>query len=163
MNKEMKLTELLRDIEYEVINGDPEKAEIGSVIYDSRKAEKDCLFVCITGANSDGHSFAAEVAEKGASALITEKDVLTGNSPDTVIIRVKNTRYALALISAAWFDHPADSLKIIGVTGTKGKTTTTYLTKAILENAGHKVGLIGTIESVIGDSHIPSKNTTPES
>ena len=159
----MKLTELLRDIEYEVINGDPEKAEIGSVIYDSRKAEKDCLFVCITGANSDGHSFAAEVAEKGASALITEKDVLTGNSSGTVIIRVKNTRYALALISAVWFDHPADSLKIIGVTGTKGKTTTTYLTKAILENAGHKVGLIGTIESVIGDSHIPSKNTTPES
>ncbi|MBQ9549653.1 MAG: UDP-N-acetylmuramoyl-L-alanyl-D-glutamate--2,6-diaminopimelate ligase [Lachnospiraceae bacterium] len=159
----MKLTELLRDIEYEVINGDPEKTEIGSVIYDSRKAEKDCLFVCITGANSDGHSFAAEVIEKGAAALITEKEVLTASSHDTVVIRVKNTRYALALLSAAWFKHPADSLKVIGVTGTKGKTTTTYLTKAILENAGHKVGLIGTIETVAGDRHIPSKNTTPES
>lgn len=79
------------------------------------------------------------------------------------VIRVKDSRYAMACIAAAWFDYPAAKLKTIGITGTKGKTTTTYLVKSILENAGHKTGLIGTIETVIGDTRIPSANTTPES
>src|SRR5699024_12769182 len=82
---------------------------------------------------------------------------------DVTVIQVEDTRYALACISAAWFGHPAEKLKTIGITGTKGKTTTTYLIKSILENAGHKTGLIGTIETIIGEEKIPSANTTPES
>ena len=110
---------------------------------------------------SDGHEYAAEVAGKGAAALITEKDV---DVPDSVtVIRVEDTRYALALMSAAYFGYPAQKLKVIGITGTKGKTTTTYMVKSILEGVGHKVGLIGTIEAVIGDKSIPANNTTPES
>ncbi len=77
------------------------------------------------------------------------------------MIQVEDTRYAMAFISAAWFGHPAEKLKTIGITGTKGKTTTTYMVKSILENAGYKVGLIGTIEAVIGEKHIPAANTTP--
>ena len=84
--------------------------------------------------------------------------------PESVtVILVKDTRYAMALVSAAWYDYPAEKLKVIGITGTKGKTTTTYMIKSILESAGHKVGLIGTIETIIGETHIPSSNTTPES
>ena len=82
---------------------------------------------------------------------------------DVTVIQVEDTRYAMAFISAAWFGHPAEKLKTIGITGTKGKTTTTYMVKSILENAGYKVGLIGTIEAVIGEKHIPAANTTPES
>ena len=82
---------------------------------------------------------------------------------DVTVIRVKDSRYALAFVSAAYFGHPAEKLKVIGITGTKGKTTTTYLVKSILEHAGHKVGLVGTIEAVIGQEHIPANNTTPES
>lgn len=79
------------------------------------------------------------------------------------VIRVENSRYALALMSAAYFGYPAEKLKIIGITGTKGKTTTTYMIKSILEGVGHKVGLIGTIEAIIGEKKIPAANTTPES
>ena len=82
---------------------------------------------------------------------------------DVTVILVKDTRYALALMSAAYFGYPADKMKIIGITGTKGKTTTTYMIKSILDGVGHKVGLIGTIEAIIGEKHIPAANTTPES
>lgn len=110
---------------------------------------------------SDGHSYAASVAEKGAAVLVVQDEVDVPK--DVTVIRVKDSRYAMACIAAAWFDYPAAKLKTIGITGTKGKTTTTYLVKSILENAGHKTGLIGTIETVIGDTRIPSANTTPES
>ena len=109
----------------------------------------------------DGHAFAKEVVEKGASVLVVLEDVEVG--ADVTVIKVADTREALAYLAAAYFDHPADTLKVIGVTGTKGKTTTTYMVKSILENAGYKVGLIGTIEAIIGDTRIPSANTTPES
>ena len=102
-----------------------------------------------------------DVAEKGAIAVIVEKDV---EAPEGLtVIKVEDTRYALALTSAAYFGYPADKLKVIGITGTKGKTTTTYMVKSILEGVGHKVGLIGTIEAIIGDKVIPAANTTPES
>ena len=156
----MKLADLLDNIEYECLQGSLE-CEIKSLVYDSRKAGDGCLFVCISGAVSDGHAYASEVAGKGAAAIVAEKDI---DVPEgTAVIRVKDARYALAFLSAAWFGHPADRLKTIGITGTKGKTTTTYMVKSILENAGYKVGLIGTIEAVIGDRHIPAANTTPES
>ena len=154
------LSELLNGLDYELVRGNIEE-KIESLVYDSRKADKGSLFVCIKGANFDGHDAASDVVSKGTSVLVVEKDVEVKG--DVTVIKVKDTRYALAFLSAAWFDHPAESMKIVGLTGTKGKTTTTFLIKSILEKAGHKVGLIGTIETIIGDVHIPAKNTTPES
>ncbi len=157
-----KLADLLDKLEYECVRGTLEK-EVGAVIYDSRKVAPGCLFICISGANFDGHEFAAQAVEKGADVLVVEKDVELPKEADVTVIKVENTRYAMAFISAAWFGHPAEKLKVIGITGTKGKTTTTYLVKSILENAGYKVGLVGTIEVIIGDEHIHAQNTTPES
>lgn len=155
-----KLKDLLEHLDYQCLQGTTDK-EITSVVFDSRKAEPGSLFLCIKGAVSDGHTYANEVAEKGASVLVVQDAVEVPE--DVTVIQVENSRYAMACISAAWFDHPAKKLKTIGITGTKGKTTTTYLVKSILENAGHKTGLIGTIETIIGEEHIPSANTTPES
>lgn len=157
----MDLRYLLEKIEYECVQGSIEK-QVTEVVYDSRKLTKDCLFICIEGANFDGHDFAAEAA-KQAGVLVVSKDVDGLEEYDVTVIRVENTRYAMAFISAAYFGYPAEKLKVIGVTGTKGKTTTAYLVKSILENAGYKVGLIGTIEVIIGQKHIPALNTTPES
>ena len=156
----MRLTGLLERLEYEVRQGSDE-IEITELVYDSRKVTEGSVFVCISGAVSDGHTYAEEVAKKGAAALITEKDVDVPK--DVAVIRVKDTRYALALMSAAYFGYPAERLKVIGITGTKGKTTTTYMVKSILEGVGHKVGLIGTIEALIGEKSVPANNTTPES
>ena len=156
----MRLTELLQNLEYICVQGSLD-TEVRRVVFDSRKADKDSLFICIKGAVSDGHKYAEDVAAKGASVLVVQDHVAV---PEHVtVIKVPDSRYAMACISAAWFGHPAEKLKVIGITGTKGKTTTTYLVKSILENAGHKVGLIGTIEAIIGDKVIPAANTTPES
>lgn len=156
----MRLDKLLERLDYEVVQG-TDQTEITTLINDSRKAEKGSVFVCISGAVSDGHSYAADVAAKGAAALVVEHNVDVPE--DVTVILVKDTRYALALMSAAYFGYPADKMKIIGITGTKGKTTTTYMIKSILDGVGHKVGLIGTIEAIIGEKHIPAANTTPES
>ena len=156
----MKLDKLLERFEYETVQGSAE-IEVTTLVNDSRKVEKGSVFVCISGAVSDGHQFAADVAAEGAAAIVVEKDV---EVPEEVtVIKTADTRYALALMSAAYFGYPADKLKIIGITGTKGKTTTTYMIRSILEGVGHKVGLIGTIEAIIGDKKIPAANTTPES
>lgn len=158
----MKVFELVKDFEYEVINGDLNR-EISTLVSDNRKLTKDCAFVCIDGANFDGHSVVNDAFKCNAAAVIVMKNVEVPENINTAVIKVKDTREALALASAAYFSYPTKEIKVIGVTGTKGKTTTTYLIKSILENAGYKVGLIGTIETIIGDEHIPSKNTTPES
>ena len=155
-----ELRQLLEKIDYEIIQGELDKT-ITTLVYDSRKAEKDSLFVCVKGAMVDGHTFAKDVVQKGASVLVVEDAV---EVPEEItVIRVEDTRVALAFLSAAYFDYPADTLKVIGITGTNGKTTTTYMVKSILENAGYKTGLIGTIEAIIGDEKIPAANTTPES
>lgn len=156
----IKLSQLIERLDTINITGDME-TEISDIVNDSRKVTENSLFFCISGAAFDGHDFAKEVVEKGAKVLVVEKEV--GKFPGVTIVEVANTRYAMAVISAAFYDYPADEMKVIGITGTKGKTTTTYMVKSILENAGHKVGLIGTIETIIGDKHIPAKNTTPES
>lgn len=158
----MKVFELVKDFEYEVINGDLNR-EISTLVSDNRKLTKDCAFVCIEGANFDGHSVVNDAFKCNAAAVIVMKNVEVPENINTAVIKVKDTREALALASAAYFSYPTKEIKVIGVTGTKGKTTTTYLIKSILENAGYKVGLIGTIETIIGDEHVPSKNTTPES
>lgn len=156
----MKLISLLEKLEYTCLQGSTDQ-EVKNVVYDSRKVEEGSLFICIRGAVVDGHKFVPDVVAKGAKVLIVEEAVEAPE--DVTVILVKDTRYAMAFISAAYFGYPAEKLKTIGITGTKGKTTTTYMVKSILENAGYKVGLIGTIEAIIGDKVIPAKNTTPES
>ena len=156
----MKLTKLLERLDYECINGSLD-VDVTDIVNDSRKAGEGSLFFCIRGAVSDGHRYAADVIAKGAKVLVAEEALEVPE--DVTVIRVKDSRYAMALISAAYFDYPAEKLKVIGITGTKGKTTTTYMVKSILESAGHKVGLIGTIEAIIGEARIPAANTTPES
>lgn len=156
----MKLADLLKKLKYTCVQGTVD-VDITTVIYDSRKVENGSLFICIKGAVADGHRFAEAAVNKGASALVVEDDVTV---PENVtVIRVEDSRYALACISAEYFGNPADKLKVIGITGTKGKTTTTYLVKSILDSAGHKCGLVGTIETIIGDKVIKASNTTPES
>lgn len=154
------LSELLQGFTYECTQGSVD-VNVDKVVYDSRKVEEHCVFICISGANFDGHSIAAEAVQNGAVAIIAQRDVTVPSH--VTVIRVEDTRYAMAHISAAYFGYPAKQMKMIGITGTKGKTTTTYLIKSILENAGYRVGLIGTIEAIIGDRHIPADNTTPES
>ena len=159
----MKLEKLLENLEYECIQGEMDR-EVTAVAYDSRQEiVKGSLFICTVGAVFDGHDYAAEAAGKGAGVLVVSRPVEQLEGLDVTVILVKDTRLSMAWISAAWFGHPAEKLKVIGITGTKGKTTTTYLVKSILEHAGFKVGLVGTIETVIGEERIPAKNTTPES
>lgn len=155
-----RIVELLERLDYQVIKGTTD-GEADALVYDTRKVTEGCMFVCIKGAAYDSHEHIPEIAGKGAKVIVAERPV---EAPDCVtVILVKDTRYALSLISSAWFDHPAEKLKVIGITGTKGKTTTTFMVKGILEHAGYQVGLIGTIETIIGDRHIPADNTTPES
>lgn len=161
-SREMPLARLLDRIKYECVQGSAD-CTVSGVVYDSRKIKRGCLFICIQGANFDGHSFALQAAKQGAKALVISEDVAGLEGLDVTVIRVADTRYAMAFISAAWFGHPAEKLKTIGITGTKGKTTSTYLVKSILEHAGYRVGLIGTIEIIIGEKHIHADHTTPES
>ncbi|MCI8530322.1 MAG: UDP-N-acetylmuramoyl-L-alanyl-D-glutamate--2,6-diaminopimelate ligase [Lachnospiraceae bacterium] len=167
----MKLLKLLEKLDY-VLLGEREDErtgeivkdrEISSVVYDSRHVTEGCLFVCMEGVRYDGHDFALDAVKKGAAAIVVSRSAPGIDEKAVAVIKVKDTRYALAFISAAWFGYPAQKLKVVGITGTKGKTTTTYLVKSILEQAGLRVGLIGTIETIIGDRHIPAGNTTPES
>ena len=156
----MKISKLVEKMEYTLLAGSLD-TEITTLVYDSRKVEEGSVFVCISGTVRDAHDFIPDVLAKGAVAVVVEKDVEM--TEGITYIKVENSRKALAYLSAAYFDYPAEQLKTIGITGTKGKTTTTYLVKSILESSGIKTGLIGTIESIIGEEHIPSVNTTPES
>lgn len=156
----MQLKKMLEGFDYTVKSGSVD-IEVNHIVMDSRKAEPKDVFVCITGAVRDAHDFVPDVIDKGVAAIVVEKDVEV--TKDVTVIKVENTRYALACMSAAYFDHPAKKLKTIGITGTKGKTTSTYMVRSVLEGVGIKTGLIGTIETIIGDTRIPSENTTPES
>lgn len=156
----MKISKLLEKMNYELVQGSLD-TEISTLVYDSRKVEKNSVFVCISGTVRDAHDFIPDVIEKGASTIIVEKDVEMVEG--VTYIKVSNSRIALASMAAAYFDYPATKLKTIGITGTKGKTTTTYMVKSILDSAGIKTGLIGTIESIVGEERIPAANTTPES
>ncbi len=154
----MKLSTLLQNIEYTLLYG--EEKEITGIAYDSRKVKKGDLFVCITGFQTDGHNYAQKAIEAGAVAILCEKEI---DSKEVTVIQTKNTRQALALLSVNYYQNPCQSMNLIGVTGTNGKTTTTYLIKSVLDRIGHKVGVIGTIENRIGDKILHADRTTPES
>ncbi len=155
----MKLIELFQDVEYDIISGDPD-VEISGVQYDSRKATPGSLFVCIVGFKTDGHLFAPEAITKGAAAVLVEKivDVPAG----VVVIQTSNTRKALAVLARNYYGKPDRALRVIGVTGTNGKTTTTHLIKAILEEAGKKTAILGTLYAKIGQIEMDLGRTTPE-
>lgn len=156
----MVLKQLVEEMKYEVLAGSVD-TDVTTLVYDSRKVEKGSVFVCISGSVRDAHEFIPDVIAKGAAAIIVEKDVEPQDG--VTYLKVEDSRLALACMSTAYFGHPARKLKTIGITGTKGKTTTTYMVKSILESAGIRTGLIGTIESIVGEKRIPSANTTPES
>ncbi len=157
----MLLQRIIEGLEIEEIKGKTD-IEISNITYDSRKAIKNSLFVCIEGSVTDGHKYIPEAIENGAIAVLIQKNVCVPD--DVTSIKIKDTRYGLAYVSSAFFDHPSEYFKLIGITGTKGKTTITFMVKNILEKAGQKVGLIGTIMNMIGDKPIYSgRITTPES
>ena len=159
----MKLSQLCEKIQYTMLQGAME-TEVKDIIYDSRKIKEGTAFVCMVGAVTDGHKYIPDAIEKKASVLVVEKGEDLPEIPaEVTVIQVESARKALAYLSAAFFDYPAKEMTTIGLTGTKGKTTTTYMIKGVLEQAGKKVGLIGTIGALIGNEKLPSKNTTPES
>ncbi|HKP05502.1 MAG TPA: UDP-N-acetylmuramoyl-L-alanyl-D-glutamate--2,6-diaminopimelate ligase [Chthoniobacterales bacterium] len=133
---------------------------VESVAYDSRRVQRDGLFVALRGEKSDGHQFIEQAIEKGASVIVTEQEVEHAHATCVV---VENTRQALADLGAAFYDNPARRLKLAAVTGTNGKTTTTFLLKHIFEKAGLRCGLIGTVRYEIGERVLPAVRTTPES
>ena len=156
----MRLSELLDGLDYKIVQGSID-IEINNIHNDSRKVNRGDLFFCITGAVSDGHRYAEDVAEKGVAVIIVEKDITVPMG--VTVIKVSSTRYAMGMISSRFYGEPSKKLTVIGITGTKGKTTTTYMIREMLIAAGHKTGLIGTIEIIDGKQHIHAENTTPES
>ena len=154
----MKLKDLLKDMPILSASADMDR-EITGVSYDSRTTAPGDLFVAIAGEAADGHRFIPMAMEKGAVCAVCECPV-----EGVPCVVTDNSRRALAIIGANWFDHPAREMTMIGVTGTSGKTTSTYLIRSILrQKAGAKVGLIGTIQNMIGDTVLPTERTTPES
>jgi len=157
----MLLEQLIKGLDIKSIRGNKEQ-EISGIAVDSRRVRKGHLFVCIEGFKDDGHQYIPTAIENGATALLVQKEV--ENIPENIaVIRMDNTRYGLAYISDIFYDHPSRKFNLIGITGTKGKTTTTHMIKAILEEEKKLVGLIGSIANKIGDQVLPSERTTPES
>ncbi|MBR2879581.1 MAG: UDP-N-acetylmuramoyl-L-alanyl-D-glutamate--2,6-diaminopimelate ligase, partial [Oscillospiraceae bacterium] len=155
----MKLKELLVGVEVIEFCAD-EEMEISGICYDSRQAAPGQLFTAVTGFASDGHRFIPMAVNKGAAAVLCERAPET----DVPYILVANTRYSLAIVSGNFYGNPAKKMKMIGITGTNGKTTSTYLIKHMLEQClGAKVGLIGTNANMIGDTELHTERTTPES
>ena len=155
----MKLSEVLKGVSYEC--GNFTDTDIKDIAYDSRKTGEGIIFVCLVGVNADGHKYALSAYENGSRVFLCEKDV---DLPvDAVIIKVEDTRAALASVSCNFFRHPSKELSLIGITGTKGKTTTAHIVKFVLESGGIKTGIIGTVGASFGDTVLPTVNTTPES
>lgn len=156
----MKLGEVIKNLNIVKARASYE-TEISDIAYDSRKVKLGNIFVCLNGAECDGHDFIKEAIKNGANTIIIEKEI---NVSGVNTILVENTRVALALISKNFFKSPSSKLKIIGITGTKGKTTTACMIKSILELSEKKTGMIGTLGAFIGKENIITlKNTTPES
>ncbi|MBE0538915.1 MAG: UDP-N-acetylmuramoyl-L-alanyl-D-glutamate--2,6-diaminopimelate ligase [Ignavibacterium sp.] len=163
----MELTQLLNSLHVIQVTGEVQRKDVASIVYDSRKVQKNSVFVAIKGFKTDGHRFIQDAINKGAIAIVVEVD---NSIPDELIthaqiakILVKDSRKALAEISKGFYNDPTSKLKLIGITGTNGKTTSTFILKNILQNAGYKTGLLGTIANYIDDVKIDSNLTTPES
>ena len=164
----MKLKQILHDVSYTLLLGN-EDIFIDDICYDSRNVVKNCVFVCVKGKHEDGHRHIMEVIEKGAKAIII--DTVSSVSLEKIVelqkkvsvVLVENSQKALAYISATFFDYPATKCTVIGITGTKGKTTTSYMIKSILEAWGAVVGLIGTNGAFVKDEKISLSYTTPPS
>lgn len=163
----MELTELLNSVHAIQVIGEVQRKDVAGIFYDSRKVLQNSIFVAVKGYNIDGHKFILDALNKGAIAVVLEDKNAV---PDEMFIHeskakilVHNSRIALAELSNHLFKEPSKKLKLIGITGTNGKTTTSYILKNIFETAGYKTGLMGTIANYIGDKKIESKLTTPES
>ena len=161
----MLLKQLLKNLDYTLVQGCL-NTEVTDIYYDSRKVTPGGLFVCIVGTQRDSHDYAADVAAKGAAVLAIQHDLpaeVLAALPDVTVVKFESTRYAMALLSTAYFGRPALEMTMVGVTGTNGKTTTTHMIKAVLEAAGHKVGMVGTNGVYYPGHHYDLNNTTPES
>ena len=155
----MNLNFIIKDLNFSSIHGNTD-IEVIDLIYDSRKVKNNSVFICLKGCSSDGHDFISNAVNAGAKVIVTNKEI---NIPGVTTIVVENTRAALAHMSANFFGHPAEKIKTIGITGTKGKTTTSFMIKSILESAKIKAGIIGTMGVILDNEVIPLCNTTPES
>lgn len=156
----MLLRELVKSLQIKSVQGSLD-IEIDSVAYDSRKTKQDTLFVCIEGTVADGHKYISDAIENGTKAFLVQKHV---EVPEGItVVEIDDTRYGLACVADAFFGHPSQKLNLVGITGTKGKTTTSYMVKSIFQAANHKIGLIGTVANLIGDEILYATRTTPES
>lgn len=158
--KSMKFSDLIDNVEVLKILNNADFS-ISDINYDSRKVQSDSIFVALRGEVSDGHNYIESSIASGAKAIICE-EIPKELDENCVYVLVENTRVALAQLSHKFYRHPSNSLKVIGITGTNGKTTITFLLKEIFESAGHKCGIIGTTGIFIGDKEIPATHTTPE-
>ena len=156
----MNFRELVKKIDFTLVQGNLD-VEISDIFYDSRKCIENSVFVCLKGYDADGHKFVKSAIEKGASVVVVSDEVEVDRK--ITVIRVKDTREALAFMSAEYFGHPASQLKTVAITGTKGKTTTSCMIRTVLQKAGIKTGVIGTLGVIIGDEVTKTVNTTPES
>ncbi|TAL22419.1 MAG: UDP-N-acetylmuramyl-tripeptide synthetase, partial [Nitrospirae bacterium] len=160
----MTLKTLINGMEINEIKGNPD-IEISGIAYDSRKVKQGDVFIAMKGEKVDGHGFIGDAIKRGAAAVVYERlisDELKADSNKPIAIKVNDSRKALAYISNNFYGRPSEELAIIGVTGTNGKTTTTYLLKSILQAWGKEVGLIGTISYIVKDKHYDAPHTTPE-
>lgn len=163
----MELTQLLNSVHAIQVTGEVQRRDAADIVYDSRKVQKNSVFVAIKGYKTDGHKFLQDAINKGAVAVVVENE---NSIPDEFVahaqiakIVVKDCRKALAELSRGFYKNPTNKIKLIGITGTNGKTTSTFILKNILQTAGYKTGLVGTIANYVGDQKIDSKLTTPES
>ncbi|HBR23245.1 MAG TPA: UDP-N-acetylmuramoyl-L-alanyl-D-glutamate--2,6-diaminopimelate ligase [Firmicutes bacterium] len=156
----LQLSELLIGIGACVRQGDP-NIQISGIAHDSRQVKHGDLFICIKGYHSDGHDYIAEAARAGAAAVLIQED--RSFPAGLTVVQTDSTVAAMASISDIFYEHPSGKLRLLGIIGTKGKTTSTYMCKSIYEAAGYKGGLIGTIRNIVGDQEVPSRNTTPVS
>ncbi len=156
----MKLTEIIQTVKPLAVEG-PLDRDITGITYDSRRVMPGNLFVAVRGEHTDGHRFVEAAIDRGASAVVLERDA--GMNPRATRIKVEDARHTLAMASASFYSHPSLQLKVVGVTGTNGKTTTAFMVKSIMESAGGEAGLLGTVQYQIGQRIIPASRTTPES
>ena len=163
----MELTQLLNSLHVIQVTGEVQRKDVADIVYDSRKVQKNSVFVAIKGYKTDGHKFLQDAINKGAVAVVVEDD---DSIPDELIthskiakLLVNNSRIALAELSKGFYKDPTSKLKLVGITGTNGKTTSTFILKNILQSVGYKTGLVGTIANYVGDVKVDSKLTTPES